>query len=57
LERHLVVISPARFHLWQHSRAKERLTVPKEELDEKRAEYERERKEKRTEVLRGSGLR
>src|SRR5918997_1881294 len=30
MERHLVVIPPARFHLWQHSRAKERQVVPNE---------------------------
>jgi hypothetical protein len=30
---------------------KERLAVPKRELDEKRAEYEREKKEKRAGIL------
>jgi hypothetical protein len=38
------VIPTARFHIWQHSRAKERLIFPKERLDEKRTEYEREKR-------------
>ena len=44
---HLVLVSPTRLHVCQHSRAKERLIVPKERLDEKRAECEREKKEER----------
>jgi hypothetical protein len=52
LERHhLVLVPPTRLHVCQHSRAKERLVVPKERLDEKRGEYEWEKKEKEEERL------